>query len=302
MVDLQQVLNSSLSLRLVSALAQKLTPSAGYRIASRLADYIARQRNTQVVRAIRLNQWMVHGETLNASALNQAVHETLQHVARCLFDLYHYMDDPEAAGQLIVLEPSFQQLFRRAEFDQRGLIIIGLHMSNFDLVLQWVCRRGMRPLVLTIPDLQGGRRMEFEMRKRTGIDILPASTSALRQTLKHLQKGGMVLTGADRPILSPEVCPRFFGRPAALPVHHIFLAIKARVPLVIALTRLQEDGMYHVFASGVIEIESHPDQDVALLQNAEKVLGVAESFIRQAPKQWSVPLPVWPQVIDWVPK
>jgi len=174
-------------------------------------------------------------------------------------------------------------------------------MSNFDLILQWVCRRGMRPLALTIPEPQGGRRLEFEMRRRSGIDILPASMSALRQTLKHLRQGGMVLTGADRPIPQPEACPQFFGRPAALPVHHIFLAAKARVPLVIAATRRQEDGRYHVAASDFIEIDPHPDPDMQLLHNAEKVLGVAESFIRQAPRQWSVPLVVWPQVMDQVP-
>jgi phosphatidylinositol dimannoside acyltransferase len=301
MVDLQQVLNSSLSLRLVSALARKLPPPAGYRIASRLADYVARRRDSQVVRALRLNQWVAHGESLDVSDLDQAVRETLQYFARCIFDLYHYVEDPEAAAKLIVLESSFQQIFRRPEFDQRGLVIIGLHMSNFDLVLQWVCRRGMRPLALTIPDPQGARRMEFEMRKQTGITLLPASVSAFRHTLKHLQKGGMVLTGIDRPISRPAVCPRFFGHPAALPVHSTFLASKACVPLVIAVTQLHDDGKYHVFASDPLEMEPHPDPEVALLRNAEHVLRVAEGFIRQAPRQWSVPLPVWPQLMDLVP-
>jgi len=110
-----------------------------------------------------------------------------------------------------------------------------------------------------------------------------------------------VLTGADRPIPNPEVCPLFFGRPAALPVHHIFLATRARVPLVIALTCFQADGKYHAYASEPIEMDSHPDPDVALLRNAEKVLSVAQGFIRQTPWQWSVPLPVWPQILDLVP-
>jgi lauroyl/myristoyl acyltransferase len=301
MVDLQQVLNSSLSLRLVSALARRLTPPAGYWITSRLADYVARQRDSHVVRAIRLNQWVVHGEALDASALDQVVRETLQLSARCIFDLYHYMDDPDAAGKLIVLEPSFQQLFHRPEFDQRGLIILGLHSSNFDLVLQWACRRGMKPLALTIPDPQGGRRIEYEMRRRTGINILPASVTAFRHTLKHLQKGGMVLTGIDRPIPEPDVCPRFFGRPAALPLHSIFLASKACVPLVIGVTQLEADGKYHVYASAPLEMDTHPDPDAAQLRNAENVLCVAEGFIRRAPRQWSVPLPVWPQLMDLVP-
>jgi lauroyl/myristoyl acyltransferase len=112
----------------------------------------------------------------------------------------------------------------------------------------------------------------------------------------------MVATGIDRPIPEPEACPRFFNRPAALPMHHIFLASKAHVPMIIAAANFQNDGTYHVFASDPIEMDSHPDPRVAMLQNAENVLRVGEEFIRRAPQQWSVPLPVWPQVMDLVPE
>lgn len=108
-------------------------------------------------------------------------------------------------------------------------------------------------------------------------------------------------TGIDRPIPSPQVCPLFFGRPAALHMHHVFLATQAQVPIVVAATTLQGDGKYHVFASECIEMDSHPDAATAMLRNAEKVLSIAEEFIRPVPQQWSVPLPVWPQVMDLVP-
>ena len=302
MISLQQVLNSSLSLRVVSALAQNLSPQAGYCVAGLVARRLARQRDSQVVRAVRANQWVIRGEPLRGETLDCAVAETLQHAARCIFDLYHYMTRPDAASQRIVLEPSFQQLLQRSEFDRRGLIIIGLHMSNFDLVLHWVSHRGLRPLAVTIPNPQGGRQAEYEMRKRMGIALLPASVGALRQAIRYLQKGGMVLTGMDRPISDPEVYPRFFGQPAALPLHHIFLATKAQVPVAIAVTNLFEDGKYHVSLSDKIELDHHSDPDLELLLNAEQVLKVAEPFIRQFPGQWLVPLPVWPQLMDLVPQ
>ncbi|HEX5943537.1 MAG TPA: hypothetical protein VFY66_14735, partial [Anaerolineales bacterium] len=59
---------------------------------------------------------------------------------------------------------------------------------------------------------------------------------------------------------------------------------------------------YRVFASEPIEMDSCPNSDEAILRNAEKVLSVAEEFIRRAPQQWSVPLPVWPQVMKLVPE
>jgi lauroyl/myristoyl acyltransferase len=302
MLDLQRALNSSLSLRLASTLAGRLPLRVGYRIAYLIAKQIARQKQSSVVRAVRANQWVIRGENLEGETLDRIVDETFRYWARAIFDLYHYVQTPDATGQLIVLEPSFQQLARRPEFDNRGLIIVGLHLSNFDLILQWLCRQGVNPLLLTIPNPQGGRQLEYEMRKRVGMRLLPASLGAFRQAIKHLQRGGMVATGIDRPIPSPQVRPRFFGRPAALHMHHIFLATKAHVPIVVAATTLQEDGKYHVFASDCMEMDSHPDPEVETLRNAEKVLYIAEEFIRRAPQQWSVPLPVWPQVMNLVPK
>ena len=300
--DFRQVVNSSLSLRLVSLLAQLFSPRLGYQIAYGLAEQIARRSNSDLVQAIRANQWVVNGEVLKGDALDRLVHKTLRNAARSLFDLYHYSHDFEATRRLIVFDASFDVIAQRPEFAERGLLIAGLHLSSFDLVLQWLSRDGLRPLVLTIPEPTGGRRMEYEIRKRTGMNLVPASVGALRQAVKYLQQGGMVLTGIDRPIEKPEVSPRFFGRPAALPTHHIFLAIKAHVPIVITVAYLQEDGKYHVFTSDLIEMDSCPNPKEAFLQNAEKVLAIAERFILRAPQQWSVPLPVWPQIVSQVPK
>jgi phosphatidylinositol dimannoside acyltransferase len=255
-----------------------------------------------LIRAIRANQWIANGGDLQAEALDEIVHVTLRYAARSLFDLYHYSHDFEATRRLIVLHSSFDAIARRSEFEDRGLIIAGLHLSSFDLVLQWLAQGGLKPLVITMANPQGGRYVEYEVRKRAGMNLLPASVSALRQALKHLQRGGMVLTGIDRPIDNPEACPRFFGRPAALPVHHIFLATKARVPLVITAIYLQPDGKYHVFVSDPIEMDLCADATAGMIRNVEKVLVVAQEFIRRSPPQWSVPLPVWPQIMDLVPE
>jgi KDO2-lipid IV(A) lauroyltransferase len=254
-----------------------------------------------LLRALRANQWVANGETLQGKALEEIVRATLHYSAHSLFDLYHYSHDFEATRRLIVFDASVDGIVRRSEFEDRGLMIAGLHLSNFDLVLQWLSKDGLRPLVITIPNPQGGRYIEYEVRKRVGMNLLAASVNAFRHALRHLQRGGMVLTGIDRPVDKPEVCPRFFGRPAAVPIYHIFLAIKARVPVVITATYLQPDGKYHVFASDPIEMDFYADATEGLIRNAEKVLVVAEEFVRRSPPQWSVPLPVWPQTMDLVP-
>jgi lauroyl/myristoyl acyltransferase len=244
---------------------------------------------------------MVHGANLEKEALDRVVSETFRNNARNLYDLYHYIDNPEATQGIISLNPAARGLVGRPEFGERGVVIVGLHLSNFDLVLQSVCRRGFKIMVLTIPDPQGGRRVEYEIRRRTGMNLVPASLSALRQAVRHLERGGMVLTGMDRPVPNPKYCPRFFGHAAPLPIDPVYLASKARVPVVVMAAIQRADGMYHVLASEPIETEYYLEDGVEILQNAEKVIKQMEDFIRLAPQQWNMFLPVWPDMLERVP-
>lgn len=300
-IDLQRLNDSRLVLDLVSALARALPVRLGHALADLVAARIARRKDSAMIRAVRANQWIARGEALGKEALDRAVIETLRSSARSLFDLYHYAANPVAMKRLIVLDPVAQALIHRPEFDARGLMIVGLHTSGFDLVGQWLVQQGMRPLVFSLPDPRGGRRREYEARRRIGMNVVPGSFAALRQALRHLQRGGMVLTGIDRPVPAPRVCPRFFGRPAALPTHHVSLAVKAGVPVLFLVPMLHPDGRYHAVTSEAIEMVRHPDRTTEEMLNAERVLGVAEGFIRQAPQHWSVSLPVWPQALDLVP-
>jgi lauroyl/myristoyl acyltransferase len=123
----------------------------------------------------------------------------------------------------------------------------------------------------------------------------------LRRAIRHLEQGGVVATGIDRP--QPDANPRpcFFGRLACLPTHYVYLALKARVPVIIVFARLEADGRYHLHASHPIEMDPYPDRFDQLRCNAEKVLSIAEGFIRQTPEQWSMTWPVWPEALDLAP-
>ena len=300
-IDIQQIINSGFGINMLSTVARLIPAWFGYRLADFAADRIVAHPESRMVQAVRANQWVTSGEILDKEALDQAVYETYRNSARSIFDLYHYIHNPGAIEQLIVFNTTMQQLIQRPEFDQRGLMMVGLHISNFDMALRALTLRGMRAMILTIPDPQGSQRVEYEMRKKTGMNLVPASFSALRQAIRYLQQGGVVMTGIDRPIPEPKCRPRFFGRPADLPVHHVYLAAKAHVPVMVMVTIRLAGGKNHILTSDPIEMESHPDANMEMLRNAEKVLSIGEDFIRQAPNQWSVPLPVWPEVLDQTP-
>ena len=300
-IDLQSIMYSRFGLSLLSFIGRVTPPSIGHRIAALVAGWVAAQRRSGLVRAIRTNQWVIRGASLDKEALDQAVDNNLKSIAHSLYSLHHYIHTIEAANHLVDLDPVSRGLVERLEFSEQGLMLAGLHLSNFDLILQSMCIQGLKALVLTIPDPQGGRRIEYEMRKRTGMNLVPASVSAMRQAVNHLERGGVVLTGIDRPVPDLKARPNFFGYPSSLPVHHIYLAMKAAVPVMIVAATLGTDGLYHVRTSEPIAMETYPDHEKGTLRNAERVLKEAERFILQAPEQWNMSLPVWPDLMDSVP-
>jgi lauroyl/myristoyl acyltransferase len=301
-IDLQRVTNSRLGVKLISFIGQTLPPSIGYRFANLVAGWIATRRQSPLVRGIRVNQWVSRGKGPDKEALDQAVHETLKNIARSLYSLYHYIHKPKAFHDLVDLNPVSRELLERPEFSDRGLIVAGVHLSNFDYVLQSMCMQGMKAFALTIPDPQGGSRLEFEMRKKTGLNVVPASLGAIRQAIKHLEMGGIVLTGIDRPVFGSKFHPIFFGHASSLPTHHIHIAMKAKVPVLIVAAGLGADGRYQVTTSEPIEMEFGSEHGKAIVWNAERVLKEMEGFISQAPEQWSMTLPVWPDLMETVPE
>jgi KDO2-lipid IV(A) lauroyltransferase len=298
-IDLQQILNSSFAVNLALFLGRMIPPRIGYAICDFIGDWIA-QGDSKVTRAVRLNQWVVRGANLEKRGLDQAVQETLRNNVRDLYNLYHYIQDPNEMQHMISINPETRKWVERPEFADRGLVIVGLHLSNFDFVLQSISQQGFKAMVLTIPDPQGGRRVEYEMRRKIGMNLVPASVNALRHGVKHLEQGGMILAGLDHPVINPKYHPIFFGYPASLPTHYISLALKTRVPVVIMAVIQQMDGKYHMLSSEPIEMEPDPDHRRAILCNAERVLKQAENIIRLAPQQWNVPWPIWPELLDRV--
>jgi KDO2-lipid IV(A) lauroyltransferase len=301
-IDLQQLMDSPLGVRVIALLAAGIPGRIGYPLCDRIGRWLAAHHDLKLTQAVRLNQWVVRGANPQDVGLDRAIRETLQNNARDIYTLYHFLHRPKAMQQMIRLSPEARDVFERPEFSERGLVILGLHLSNFDFVLRSIFQQGFRAMVLTIPDPQGGRRVEYEMRKQTGMDVVPASVGALLEAVRHLENGGMLISGLDRPVPEPKLQPRFFGRPAALPTHYVYLACKARVPVVVMATIQQPDGKYDVLCSPFIKMETEKDSEKETLLNAERVLHEAEIFIRMAPQQWNVPLPVWTHLLAQAPK
>jgi lauroyl/myristoyl acyltransferase len=300
--DARKIINSPFGLNIAYSIG-RFTPNwLGQRITLFAADRISACKDWKMVRAARCNQWVASGEQLGGRALDKAVAENFHSIANSIFDLYHNLDNPAAFLRLIEPHPTAFQLVQRPEFSERGLVVAGVHLSNFDMVFQMGGLAGIKAIVLTLPELNAGYQKQLDMRMKKGMHILQASVGTFKHAMDHLRAGGMVITGIDRPDESYLYRPTFFGRSAAVPIHHIFLALKAKVPIIVGATLKRPDGKYHFLFSEPIEMQPHPDRHTEIMLNAETILHVAEDIIRHDPSQWAMTFPVWPEAMDQVPE
>lgn len=242
-----------------------------------------------MVKAIRSNQWVISGRTLSSSELDEAAREVLTNSGRFLYDLYHLRPGVEAIMRRVATDATFERVL--AQVQTGPFVYAGCHLGSFDLVGQALGYNGWRAQVLSVPNPNGGYEWQNEIRENSGLEMTPVSLESLKRAAHRLASGGSIVTGLDRPIPNAEANPIFFGEPAPLPLLHIRLAMKAKVPVVVIAGPLQEDGMYRLQASEPIEMVGKDP-----VANAERVLAVAEQFIAARPRQWAMPHAVWPQI------
>lgn len=300
-VNPQAIINSRLGIALAMGLGQSIPPRLGYPLANKIAEFISYRKSWKLVQGVRANQWVIHQGRLSREDLDRQTRSVFQHTAHCLYDMYRYFKAPTEFQKLIRFSTRIEEIIQGSQSAGNSMLVVGMHMSNFDFVMQMAARRGLKALVLSVPNPGGGYQWQNELRRKSGVEIIPASMSSLRTAVSRLKAGGVVMTGLDRPMPHPEYHPKFFGHPSNLPVFYIQLAILAQVPIIVASAIMDVKGIYHIQASEPITIVDESDRRQEILVNTERVLEVAAGYIRQAPQQWSMTYPIWPEMIEQTP-
>lgn len=298
---LQRLMNSRRVGELAFALCRPLPPRLGYPLARWIARRIAASRQTPFVRAIRSNQWVAGGSRSEPVELDQAVEDCLGYLTTAFYQLFHYWHSPLALQNLLEFSSEVNEIIARSQEKRHGIVVATLHTSGFDLMVQAAAYAGFSAVGLTVPDANAAVEWQESLRRGAGLEILPPTMANIRRVINRLSAGETAFTGIDRPLPDVKYHPNFFGRPTSLPTHHIFMALRAHVPFVLMTPVLTPDRRYRVISSGEIHMQPDADHQKEMVSNAERVLEVAEDMICKAPRQWSMPHPVWPEAIAVMP-
>ncbi len=281
--------------RLIIRLAGQLPRSTGRAIARQIGRWFSLFHNAEPVQAVRANQKIAASTPLSPRELNHRTAAVFARAGQCLFDNYYFINHPDQAKAVVDLSAGFEEVIERSLSHRKACILAVVHTSNFDLAGQAAIRRGMEIQILSVANPNGAYQEQNRLREERGFIMTPASPEALRQAAQRLRAGGVVAFGVDRPFAEGTYRPQFFGRPAALPVAHVRMALRFQIPIFLVGCRTKPNDRYELHASEPFQMLHLNDPDEEILFNAGRILGAAQTWIQTAPEEWAMFFPVWTQ-------
>jgi lauroyl/myristoyl acyltransferase len=183
----------------------------------------------------------------------------------------------------------------QAIHEGRGTVLVGPHMGNFDMAMQWIASQGVKIHALGLARPNLGTRTVNRLRMHRGIEIMPINVQSLRQAIEHLKHGKVVITGVDRPTSPDGELFEFFGAPAPMPDGPVRLALQTNSRIIAACCIQEPDGAYRIRMAPPLEMERTGNRSNDIHHNEQRLLAIIEEMIRLAPEQWLMFVPVWPE-------
>jgi KDO2-lipid IV(A) lauroyltransferase len=225
--------------------------------------------------------------------LHRVALEVFATAARSYYELLYmpFSSREEILSRVEYEEPGWSQ-FQEAYSQQKGVILTGAHLSSFDMVGQAVLAQGFHIFAIALPDQADGFIFMNKMRAFQQRAVIQATgPAALRHALRVLRDGGVIATGADRPVKGQGTVVEFFGRPTLLPDGPVRLALRTGAAFLLAICYREGDKYHLRFCP--IELVSTGDDETDVQAGVQRVAQAMEPAIRARPEQWHLLIQLW---------
>lgn len=183
-------------------------------------------------------------------------------------------------------------LLEDAMNSKRGVILIGMHVGNIDIVGQILAARGY-PITVPVEPVRPESLFlrTQKLRQSLGIRTIIATNSA-RALLRDLKEGRVVGITADRNLATGGIAVDFFGQTATVSKAPAWLVTYSSAPVFVGTGVRQADES---FAGRVepLDVSRTGNRAKDLELNAQLIISAAESRIHEHPEQWCMFVPVW---------
>lgn len=228
---------------------------------------------------------MVFGDELSPSDRREIVRRSMRDFAKSFCEMAR-MDDVRARFAEYVEITGWAEA--RESID-RGAIVCTGHLGNWEVIAPYFTEIEKIRVAAVARRLDEPRlnQLLVDFRARLGIEtILRDSPSAGRQILKILKDRGLLAMLIDQDTKVASITVPFLGHPARTPVAPAALAVRRRLPILVAYNYRRPDGGIRLVMEKPLWPDETLDRDAAVRDLTARVNELLGQAIRAHPTQW----------------
>ncbi len=174
----------------------------------------------------------------------------------------------------------------------KGLIVLTLHLGNWEMGLMHLAGVGRPVSVVLRPEDSEAAPFEDEARGRAGVRVVPAGESAWNglDLLLALRRGEIVAIQGDRPFGPLKQRVRLFGAPVDLPAGPFVLAQASGAPILAVCVPIRGHFRYRIVVDGPLRVGPGAE---GVREAVEAFTRILERFVSDYPTQWFNFYEVW---------
>lgn len=290
---LQEFLSHKRVTQLGIGLARYMPQWVGYGLARSAAALIAHRR-PEVYHIVQDNLRQIFGPDASVEMLAHQTHAVFLHAGQTYYDFFHALEyDAAQLAQVMAIPQTVLDEVRQDSARGQGTLILGAHMSNFDLGILALGAQGLPIQALSLANPNDGFQVLNRLRAKWGLEITPITPQSLRQAIRRLKGGGVVMTAFDRPIPDDQHLIPFFGKPAHFALGPARLALMTGAKVIMGCCYYDVEQGYQLRVTPITMVHTG-DRRQDVITNACRMAKVLETYVRQHPAQWMMFHPFWP--------
>ena len=292
-MSLQDLSSSKPVVQLGIFMGQYMPRPVGIGLARVIANTVAHYK-PQIYWTVHANLSQILSPKIDARILHRTTRNVFCHAVQTYYDFFRVLGQPKTvlAKAVRVPEDVITEI-RPDKTRSKGVLLLGTHMSNFDLLILALGARGLPMQMLSLANPKAGFHILNHLRAEGGYEVTPITPESLQAAIRRLKNGGVVMTGMDRPNPRDKQLIEFFGRRSYLPLGPARLALITSATVLVG-SCCYEDGEYSLEASRPLEMIRSGDRQEDIRINARRLAVVLEGHVRARPAQWMMFHPIWP--------
>ena len=272
----------------------RLTPrKVGYHVAKIAGNRIADSKSA-VYQQLRENLSHIPRTDDQPGKLDELARRAFINAGKVYYDFYHSVGKPpsEIIKKVNIPDKLLEDV-AEIQAEGRGVLLAGIHLSNFDLGSLCLSSLGLEIQGLSAANPNDGYMFQNEIRMKYGFHATPINPKSLRKAITNLKQGKIVGTGLDWPHHEVEELTEVFGKPAYVPLGTARLAMMTNAVTIIIAFYKDSLPEYQLFFSEPMDVIQTGTKQEQIRSNTRMYMEYFEKYVSLKPDQWMMYHKFW---------